>query len=326
MATPSIKSGYPLRVGAPGGWGQTITQSVTLAAGNAIAVLAFLDRAGTDFTSMTCGGVSMTAGTSQTNSFGGKVQGFYLSAASLSAGAQNVVLNCTNGDAKPQILIVVIEDTGGGAVTLSNISTVYTGNNTSQSITITSATGSLAMVLTQDDSSSTPTGTSSTTIAYYDAGPPSVGVWTKAGAASVTLSTTYAAPAPSVAKFGFSAASDGGGGGTSSVTSDLTIAYGVAAAVQSDLQISYTIQPQQGTITSEPLKDNTGTLLANTPLAFYAIYNDTTHALVLLKTGISTNSSGVVTFSDPAITQGATYRHDWETTDGKRRMPRKAAT
>lgn len=81
-----------------------------------------------------------------------------------------------------------------------------------------------------------------------------------------------------------------------------------------------------GTITSEPLRTNNGTLLASTSLAHVALYNDTTGALVLRSTGISTNGSGVFTITDAAIVSGTTYRIDWETAAGQRRMPRKAAT
>lgn len=81
-----------------------------------------------------------------------------------------------------------------------------------------------------------------------------------------------------------------------------------------------------GTFTSEVLKDNVGNVVANKALNFVALYNDTTHALVVLKTGLSTNASGVFTVSDPLLTAGQTYRPDWETVDGQRRMPRKVAT
>ena len=80
-----------------------------------------------------------------------------------------------------------------------------------------------------------------------------------------------------------------------------------------------------GTFTSEVLKDYAGNVLANTTLTFVRFYNDTTGALVLNKTGVSTNGSGIVTFSDASLVAGTTYRVDWETAAGSRRMPRKAA-
>lgn len=81
-----------------------------------------------------------------------------------------------------------------------------------------------------------------------------------------------------------------------------------------------------GTFTSEVLRDNTGTVVASKALNHVALYNDTTGALVVRKTGLSTNGSGVFTFTDAALTAGTTYRVDWEDVDGRRRMPRKAAT
>lgn len=89
--------------------------------------------------------------------------------------------------------------------------------------------------------------------------------------------------------------------------------------------ITSTGSTTNGTFTSEVLKDYAGNVLANTALNFVRFYNDTTGALVLDKTGVSTNGSGIVTFSDAALVSGTTYRVDWETAAGSRRMPRKAA-
>jgi len=74
------------------------------------------------------------------------------------------------------------------------------------------------------------------------------------------------------------------------------------------------------------LRDNTGAIVASKGLNFVAIYNDTTGALVVRKTGLSTNGSGVFSFADAALTPSQVYRVDWEDADGRRRMPRKAAT
>jgi hypothetical protein len=80
-----------------------------------------------------------------------------------------------------------------------------------------------------------------------------------------------------------------------------------------------------GTLTSEPIRTNNGTLLPSTALAFVAIYDDTTSELVLRRTGLSTDASGIFTVTDPAIVDGIHYRVDWETSGGHRRMPRKLA-
>lgn len=81
-----------------------------------------------------------------------------------------------------------------------------------------------------------------------------------------------------------------------------------------------------GTFTSDPLRDNVGNLVINKGLAHVALYHDSTGALVVRKTGLSTNAAGVFTFADALITPGQVYRVDWEDADGRRRMPRKAAT
>lgn len=89
--------------------------------------------------------------------------------------------------------------------------------------------------------------------------------------------------------------------------------------------ITSTGNTTNGTFTSEVLKDYAGNVLSNTALNFVRFYNDSTGALVLNKTGVSTNGSGIVTFSDASLVAGTTYRVDWETAAGSRRMPRKAA-
>lgn len=109
----------------------------------------------------------------------------------------------------------------------------------------------------------------------------------------------------------------------SAAAAGATISATTAAAT-----FSGSAQPASGlgTFTSEVLKDNTGAVVASKGLTFVALYHDTTNALVVKKTGLSTNGSGIFSFADAAITTGQTYRVDWEDADGRRRMPRKAAT
>lgn len=108
--------------------------------------------------------------------------------------------------------------------------------------------------------------------------------------------------------------------GSGSLTTTITATLGnVVGSINSAGSTS------NGTFVSEVLKDYAGNVLVNAPLNFVRLYNDTTGALVLNKTGVSTNASGIVTFSDAALVSGTTYRVDWETSAGSRRMPRKAA-
>jgi hypothetical protein len=126
----------------------------------------------------------------------------------------------------------------------------------------------------------------------------------------------------------------GGGGGSAALA--ITGSAGTLSAVAGSPPLAaLAITGSPGTlsasastlpsITSEPLKDNAGNLLASTALDFVAIYNDTTGALVVRLTGLSTNAGGRFVAADAALSPGTTYRVDWQTSAGQRRMPRKAA-
>lgn len=149
------------------------------------------------------------------------------------------------------------------------------------------------------------------------------------GSASTTISATLAnitgsvtsvsAPKTAIAATLANVAGSVASGSGSLVT---TIATTLGNIVGSITSIGSTTN---GTFTSEVLKDYAGNVLENVSLNFVRFYNDTTGALVLNKTGVSTNGSGIVTFTDAALVAGTTYRVDWETSAGSRRMPRKAA-
>lgn len=153
-------------------------------------------------------------------------------------------------------------------------------------------------------------------------------LWAAAGpttAISATLAnitgsvTSVSAPKTAIAATLANVASSLSSGSGSLVTTIAATLGNVVGAITS------TGSTANGTFTSEVLKDYAGNVLANTALNFVRFYNDTTGALVLNKTGVSTNGSGIVTFSDAALVAGTTYRVDWETSAGSRRMPRKAA-
>jgi hypothetical protein len=55
-----------------------------------------------------------------------------------------------------------------------------------------------------------------------------------------------------------------------------------------------------GSLTTPVLKNNTGTVLANETGVIVNVYNAATGALVVQKTGQTSNGSGVVTVNDPA--------------------------
>jgi hypothetical protein len=63
-----------------------------------------------------------------------------------------------------------------------------------------------------------------------------------------------------------------------------------------------------GTITLPPLKNNTGTLLASVSAITCFVHDVASGALVALKSSQSSDSSGIVSFSDALIAPGTAYR------------------
>lgn len=108
---------------------------------------------------------------------------------------------------------------------------------------------------------------------------------------SATGSVSYDADNPSVESYSTS---------TNVTMANVTQANTVtAAAIYSS---------DTGTLTTAPLKNNAGTLLANETGATAYIHNMTTGTLVVAKTGQTTNSSGVMVVSDPLILPATQYR------------------
>jgi len=130
------------------------------------------------------------------------------------------------------------------------------------------------------------------------------------------------------------AAAGGGGGGAAALAGTATDTAAATGALSTgtrlaggaaDTATATGALSSTPTITSEVLKTNNGTVEASVALNFVAAYDDTTGALVVRKTGLSTDASGIFRLQDVALTAGTTYRLDWETATGHRRMPRKAA-
>ena len=63
----------------------------------------------------------------------------------------------------------------------------------------------------------------------------------------------------------------------------------------------------EASITTEVLKNNTGTVLASTSGIIANVYDLSTGALVVRKTGLTSDGSGVVTFSDVSLSNGTEY-------------------
>lgn len=76
-----------------------------------------------------------------------------------------------------------------------------------------------------------------------------------------------------------------------------------------------------GVITSEPLVNNTGTLWVSQTGIVVNVYNPSTGALVLQKTGQTSNSSGIVVVTDSLITSSSSYAVEYKLSSGERMLP-----
>lgn len=80
-----------------------------------------------------------------------------------------------------------------------------------------------------------------------------------------------------------------------------------------------------GTITTPALKNNTGTVLASISGWSVNVYNVTTGAFIVQKTGLTTSAGGVLTITDASIVSGTTYAYEpFHATYG-RRLPTSSA-
>lgn len=93
------------------------------------------------------------------------------------------------------------------------------------------------------------------------------------------------------------------------------------ALLMDDAVWSGSAGPRPGVLTTEPLKNFSGGILANDTGLIATVWNPATGALVLRKTGLSSDSSGVVVIADPALAVGTTYVYDIQRTNGHRRVP-----
>lgn len=81
-----------------------------------------------------------------------------------------------------------------------------------------------------------------------------------------------------------------------------------------------------GTITTPPIKNNTGTVRASLSGWTVNVYDATTGALVVQKTGLSTDASGVLTITDELIVPTTTYSYEPVHATYGRRLPTASAT
>ena len=81
-----------------------------------------------------------------------------------------------------------------------------------------------------------------------------------------------------------------------------------------------------GTLTTRAQTNNTGTVMASETGVEVFIWDATTGALVLKKTGVTLSASGVATVTDAALISGTSYVYDVKLTGSRRRLNPKAAT
>lgn len=82
------------------------------------------------------------------------------------------------------------------------------------------------------------------------------------------------------------------------------------SATLGDITASGTLGVAPGVITTPVLKNNTGTILASVSGVVANVYNPTTGALVVRKTGLSSNGSGIVAITDAALVPGTSYVYE----------------
>lgn len=81
-----------------------------------------------------------------------------------------------------------------------------------------------------------------------------------------------------------------------------------------------------GVITTPTLKNNTGTILASETGVVVNVYDATTGALVVRKTGLTSSAGGVVTVTDVLIIPATSYAYEVVLTANGRRLPVGLAT
>jgi hypothetical protein len=107
------------------------------------------------------------------------------------------------------------------------------------------------------------------------------------------------------------------------VTLDDAVAGGTLTSIASSLSGNVTLDDAvaagtlgiaPGVITTPPLKNNTGTVLANVTGVVANVYNATTGAFVVRKTGLASSGAGVVTITDPALAPSTAYAYEIDLT------------
>lgn len=143
-------------------------------------------------------------------------------------------------------------------------------------------------------------------------------------AAPAPTGTIAATQAPNTASIVASRSSDiiaAQAKNVSSIAGSVTIT-GTAVATQApNIAIIAGSNTTSASITSLPMKNNEGTVLSGEVGVIANIYNPTTGALVLHKTGLTSDGNGVVVISDPVLSAGTTYAYEIVLAANGRRLP-----
>ncbi len=248
-----------------------------------------------------------------------------------SAGTFNIVATySTSSNNKGGMLAVCLTGVDTGSL-IADAQASSTGSGSSPlSTSVTSPSGAVAFAACYADTQQptpsagqTALGTTEQNHCFsYKLNATAMGV-TFSGAPQIAQSVIVVRAAPSSAFSGAVTLDDAAPSGTFSTVPNSSFS---GAVTLDDASPTGSFSRTPGTITSDPLKTNNGTLIASAALDFVCFYDDATGALVLRKTGLSTDGSGVFTVTDAALQQGVTYRVDWQVSTGQRRMPRRAAT
>ncbi len=141
----------------------------------------------------------------------------------------------------------------------------------------------------------------------------------RSGAASTSAPATYTEASTSSSIFSlYAETQDISGGSSASVastqtpqTTDLTASFtappGVVVGVQASQSSVLSSSSSAPAITTQALKNNTGSLLSNTGSIIANVYDISTGDLVVRKTGLTSDGSGVVTFSDALLSATTEY-------------------
>lgn len=97
-----------------------------------------------------------------------------------------------------------------------------------------------------------------------------------------------------------------GSASASGFTASVSATTGIACALATASSSGFTAT-LSGTLVTDPLKNNTATVLASETGVEACIYDPTDGTLVVKKTGLTTDAGGVLTISDALLVAGTTY-------------------